>query len=151
MTEIKPLKQIATEVRTQLKTEFPTLKFSVRTKYASMCQELLVKLVKVDFRVFKTEAEIREHFRTHGWGKYEERDMVNLTRDIERGYTQVNEYYIDESPIYTDEAKQVLKRVKQISQADNWDRSDIQTDYFDVHYWFFLTVGDWDRPLEISA
>jgi hypothetical protein len=151
MTDYKPLKQIAKEVREQLKTEFPNCKFSVRTEYASMCQELKVKLVKANFRVFKTEAEIREHFRTEGWGQYDERDMINLTRDVERGYSQVNEYYIDRSPIYTDESKEVLKRVREISNTDNWDNSDPQTDYFDVNYYFFLTVGDWDKPVEITT
>lgn len=148
---IKPLKEIAKEVRTQLKTEFPDCKFSVRTEYYSMGSSLHVKLVKANFRVFKTEEEIREHFRTEGWGKYDERDMINLTRDVERGYSQVNEYYIDRSPIYTDEAKKILKCVKEISNQDNWDHSDVVTDYYDVHYHFDFTVGEWDRPLEVVA
>lgn len=149
--EIKSLKVIAKEVRTQLKQEFPNTKWSVRTEYYSMGQSLHVTLVTSNFEVFKTEAEIRETFRTQGWGRYDERDMVNLTNDITRGYSQVNEYYIDESPMYTDEAKKMFTRVREIFNKDNWDNSDIQTDYFDVHFYTMFNVGTYERPLEVTA
>ena len=38
------LKEIAKIVRTYIKEKYPTYKFSVRTLYASMCQELYVEL-----------------------------------------------------------------------------------------------------------
>ena len=149
--DIKSLKQIAKEVRTQLKTEFPNCKFSVRTEYYSMGQSLHVTLVKSNFPVFKTETEMRETFRTEGWGKYDESDMVNLTNDVTRGYSQVNHYYIDDSPEYTDKAKQVFNRVKEIYNADNWDKSDIVTDYFDVNYYVHFNIGTFEKPLEIAT
>ena len=147
----KPLKRIAKEVREQLKAEFPNTKWSVRTEYYSMGQHLHVTLVKSNFQVFRTEAEIREHFRTSGWGRYDERDMANLTNDINRGYSQVNEYYIDESPMYTNESKKMFTRVREIVNKDNWDHSDIQTDYFDVHFYTSFNVGTYERPLEVVA
>lgn len=151
MGEIKSLKEIAKDSRKQIKEEFPLYKFSIRTEYYSMGRSLHVCLVKAPFRVFKTEDEIRETFRTHGYGRYDERDVTNLVYDIQRGHTQVNDYYIDESPLYTDEAKLVLKRVKEIVNKDNWDHSDIQTDYFDVHFYLHMSIGTWERPLEVMA
>lgn len=151
MSEIKSLKEIAKDSRKQVKAEFPLCKFSIRTEYYSMGQSLHVVLVKAPFRVFKTEDEIREHFRTNGWGRYDERDITNIVYDISRGHTQVNDHYIDESVIYTDEAKIILKRVREIVNKDNWDRSDIQTDYFDVHFYLHMSIGTWERPLEVVA
>jgi hypothetical protein len=30
--------------------------------------------------------------------------------------------------------------------AGNWDKSDIQTDYFDVGWYIDVNVGRWDKP-----
>jgi len=48
------LKEIAVLVRKFIKENFPTYKFSVRTKYASMCQELLVDMKEAPCEVYKS-------------------------------------------------------------------------------------------------
>lgn len=70
------LKEVAVLVRKFIKDNFPTYKFSVRTKYASMCQELLVDMKEAPCKVFKAVDEltkndideiIRKANRNHVW------------------------------------------------------------------------------------
>ena len=65
----RSLKEIAEAVRQFIKEQFPTYKFSVRTKYASMCQELIVEMKEAPCKVYKDYSELTEqdkalvHFR----------------------------------------------------------------------------------------
>ena len=63
-----------------------------------------------------------------------------------------NEYVVDHHyPTYTPEAKALLATLKAMMDAYNYDRSDIQTDYFDVAFYGHaqydsdLTRGDYNR------
>jgi hypothetical protein len=144
---IKPLKQIAREVREQLKTEFPCSKFSVRTEYYSMGQALNVELVNADFKVFRTPDEIRQD-AIHGEEQWQTNARDNLVINAQRGYTQLSgTSHVDDSKLFTEEAKKILNRVINIINADNWDHSDIMTDYFDVHYSVRFDIGDSGKPL----
>jgi hypothetical protein len=147
---IKPLKQIAKEVRTQLKQEFPGCKFSVRTEYYSMGQSLHVTLVKTPFEVFRTVDEIRAE-AVHGEQPWQTNEREQLVHIVQERYDQVNCGWLRESKLYNDTGKKLLLRVRDIAQKDNWDNSDIQTDYFDVHFYLHLNVGSWERPLEVVA
>jgi len=61
----------------------------------------------------------------------------------ERGYLQVSQHYRDEN---FPEACQFLKEVFAVLMTGNHDNSDIQTDYFDVGWYAYVYVGNWDRP-----
>lgn len=56
----RSLKDIAKIVRTYVKEQYPTYKFSVRTEYASMCQELHVDLKESPIEIYKTFEELTE-------------------------------------------------------------------------------------------
>jgi hypothetical protein len=63
------LKEIAQIVRTYIKEKYPTCKFSVRTSYASMCQELHVSIKEFPEQMYKTGDDLRkegitEHVKT---------------------------------------------------------------------------------------
>ncbi len=51
------LKEIAKIVRAYVKEKYPTYKFSVRTHYASMCQELAVVLKESPIEIYKAAEE----------------------------------------------------------------------------------------------
>lgn len=126
----KSLKDIAKEVRAQLKKEYPDHKFSVTTEYYSMGQSLHVRLMSAPVSPFADGSSER--------------------------YEQLNHFYLDNyadedrvhspSLLMTAEGVAMLKRVNEIANSDNWDNSDAMTDYFDVNYHFDLHIGKWDRP-----
>lgn len=127
MREYRDIKDIAKDVRQNLKETFPDCKFSVSIERFSGGQAMDVVLLEAPFEVFRRDCEYR------------------LTGD---GYLQVNHYWIDENNVLTMMAKAVLKKVVKIANLWNWDNSDSQTDYFDVNYWLQLSIGRWNRPFK---
>jgi Large polyvalent protein associated domain 29 len=118
---METVKEIAAEVRNELKKEFPACKFSVRSDAISMD----VSLMSAPFNPLTDEAE----------------------RDY---YQQINHYYVSESRFLTEEGKELLQKVCKIANRKNWDHSDCQVDYFDVNYYFHLEVGKWDKPFQVK-
>lgn len=64
----------------------------------------------------------------------------------ERDYEQLNPYYLDR---YSN--NDVLEKIKEICNRNNYNRSDSQSDYFDVGHYFNLSVGKWDKPFKLTA
>ena len=118
MSERKGIKDIAKEVRVNLKKEFPECKFSVTIERYSGGQALNVYLMSSKENVFVADYE----------------------------YEQINHYYIDRNDALTNYGKEVLNKANELSNADNWDKSDSQVDYFFVNYYFHLSVGKWNKP-----
>ena len=59
-------------------------------------------------------------------------------------YLQVNPYHFNNH--FTGTAKAFLNEVFDAMQTGNHDRSDIQTDYFDVGWYVDVNIGAWDKP-----
>jgi len=64
--------------------------------------------------------------------------------DIGTDYRQVNEYWIEQN--YEGEVRSFLLELRDAMMLGNHDRSDIQTDYFDVGWYVSINFGDWDKP-----
>lgn len=151
------LKEIAEETRKELKDKFPGYKFSVTIKGFSGGQELTVALMSGPTSPFA------DAFVYDSWQKH------NRSED----YAQLNDKYIEnysERPFehnpgnsetrpagwysngvrLTAEAAKMLEQVVKIANRHNWDNSDIQTDYFDVNYYFHLEIGKWNKPYSIA-
>jgi hypothetical protein len=63
---------------------------------------------------------------------------------------QVNTYWYQEH--FNGVAKAALSElVPAMKSADWYDRSDIQSDYFDTAYYVDVNVGKWDKPYEFIA
>lgn len=61
----------------------------------------------------------------------------------------INTYWCDEH--YTGTSKQFLNElVPAMKSADWYDRSDIQTDYFDTAYYIDVNVGSWNKPYTLT-
>ena len=58
------------------------------------------------------------------------------------GYTQINPYHFQNH--YDGEALAFLKEVHEVMNSGNHDRSDMQSDYFDVGWYVDVNVGQWD-------
>jgi hypothetical protein len=72
-------------------------------------------------------------------GKIDFLSQVNMG-----AYLQVNTYHIERD--FNGEAKEVLVKLKAAMDVGNHDRSDIQSDYFDVGWWVEIGIGKWDSP-----
>ena len=66
---------------------------------------------------------------------------------LDAKYMQVNEYWIQDH--FTGIAKDLLLSAKAALSIGNHDRSDIQSDYFDVGWYVNINVGQWDKPYRL--
>ena len=155
------LKEIAKIARNYVKEKYPTCKFSIRTHYASMCQELSVSLLEFPAQMYKTADDLRAEGLTelktyiNGEGKkvtYQEytdevQDMMHRLRV--NGYFDLDSWYdndvfeayekaLNDSYFYgikTEYFKSVIDDVNSFVQSYNYDDSDSMTDYFDVNFY----------------
>lgn len=77
--------------------------------------------------------------------------IADANRDSQytvRDYLQVNQYSIDSH--YTGKVKNFLLELRDAMMDGNHDRSDIQTDYFDVGWWIDINVGQWNKPYVVT-
>ena len=65
------------------------------------------------------------------------------------GYLSINPYWYHEH--FTGEALAMLQRIMPVLNQGNHDRSDMQSDYFDVGWYVEIKVGDYARPYEHIA
>ena len=73
--------------------------------------------------------------------------MITLKQgEIDFGavYRQVNTYWIEDH--YQGAAKDFLLELKDAMLGDDYyDRSDIQSDYFDTSHYISINIGDWNK------
>ena len=60
------------------------------------------------------------------------------------GYDQVNPYHFQSH--YDGDAKAFLSEVLAVMNDGNWDKSDIQSDYFNVGWYVSVNIGKWNKP-----
>lgn len=146
------LKDIAKQVKQQLKKEYPTCVFSVVIERYSMGQSLHVSLMQNDFKIIRDFKDIPEiALLDIGTGYTEEQ----IQKTQEENYHQLNHYTTNEEydinkwcngVFLTKEGHDLFKRVCEIINQYNYDDSDIQTDYFDVNFYLSLNIGKWNKP-----
>jgi hypothetical protein len=64
---------------------------------------------------------------------------------IEGDYKQINTFYCE-----TYEHAEIFNKIKSICMEGNFDKSDYQTDYHHVGWYFNLSVGNWDKPFTVK-
>jgi hypothetical protein len=63
------------------------------------------------------------------------------------GYDQVNPYHFQSH--YDGDAKAFLSEVLAVMNDGNWDKSDIQSDYFNVGWYVDVNIGRWNQPYAV--
>lgn len=112
--------QKVAEIRSNLKKEFPDIKFSVvRRNYSA-----------VDVTILKSPYDFRP-------------DSLKNQSSL-----SVNTYWIDEHGY---KHADILKRIIEIGNMGNHNNSDVMTDYFDVGWYFDLSLGQWNKPFQVAA
>ena len=136
------LKEIAQRVRAFAKEAFPTYRFSVRTKYASMCRELIVEMTESPAPVLKTLDELTEddvheiiyhdnrlnELRFGNWSDAEARAEIARLWDANPG--------IMYRP-FTERAAATIAEVDAYVQSYKYDDSDGMIDYFNKNFYYF--------------
>lgn len=61
----------------------------------------------------------------------------------------VNTHWMDQ--VFDGEAIEALNEFRNVLYEGNWDKSDIQTDYFNVGWYVSMNVGNWEKPYVIVA
>lgn len=82
------------------------------------------------------------------WIKSHKNDPVAYVPDHVPDHLDINTHHIASQ--HTGEARACLLELLAAMQDGNWDRSDSQTDYWDVGWWCDIRVGKWDKPYVVS-
>jgi hypothetical protein len=61
-------------------------------------------------------------------------------------HCSVNEYYLNEQ--FRGELLQTFEAICEAMNAGNHDRSDLQTDYFDVGWYTEISIGRWNQAFQ---
>ena len=105
-------------IRTEIKKQFPEYKFSIRRDHHSVIRVSILE------------------------------GPVNLLEGSDKGYQQVNDYYIDEH--YPKHIAKMLNKIKHIATAKQREFV-YDSDYGSVPtFYFHLNIGEWDKPYKIT-
>ena len=66
-----------------------------------------------------------------------------------KGSISVNPYHFRDH--FSGKAKQALEQLLAAMQEGNWDKSDVQTDYFNVGWYVNVNIGKWNKPYALEA
>lgn len=146
------LKEIAQLVRKFIKEQFPTYKFSVRTKYASMCQELLVDMKEAPCKIYKDLNEltdddvdfiIKRASRNYVWSLtcWSKEEAL---AEIERIWGEEGTWY----KIPADQIKAAAEAVDSYVKSFNFEDCDGMIDYFHVNFYYFGCLEDNARSVK---
>lgn len=74
--------------------------------------------------------------------------IANLYPDTDRREVNVNVYWA-EKHLANGQDKQAILKIIECLNLDNFDKSDIMTDYFHVGHYVDLRIGTWSKPFEV--
>ena len=123
---------------------------------AYMSQEKKAKIapaVKAILKKYNVKASlaVRNHMTLVLNVKQGPIDFINdfgNSEDAKKFGIQVNPYWYHEH--FTGKSKEFLTEVITAMNDGNHDRSDIQTDYFDVGWYVDVNIGQWNKPYALE-
>ena len=69
---------------------------------------------------------------------------LDFSKDMEKqetvGYCSINHYYLNQ---YSN--ADVLKKMYEVINKGNYNKSDIMVDHFDVGFYVHMNIGDWEK------
>lgn len=137
----RSLKEVAQIVRAYVKEKYPTYKFSVRTSYASMCQELHVDLKESPIEIYKIADELNDDDKTEFRRKamYNNVFSLNCWTDMEfiTEYDRVTAEYGNFYKVMNEVTKAVVSDIDSFVKSYNYEDCDGMIDYFHVDFYYF--------------
>lgn len=151
----RSLKEVAQIVRAYVKEIYPTYKFSVRTSYASMCQELHVDLVNAPQEIYKKFDELTHDEIVQVWLKAGRNYYVPSYGCLDDAMMEkVREAYSKYKIllVMTEVAEAVIKDVDREVNSYNYEDCDGMIDYFHVDFYYFgCGISDKFQVVEKTA
>jgi hypothetical protein len=80
-------------------------------------------------------------------GKKMSQDQIDYIRS--KKSLDVNPYWFKEH--FSGKSLDFLKEIFVAMNDGNWDKSDIQSDYFNVGWYVDVNIGKWDKPYTVGA
>lgn len=151
----RSLKEVAVCIRTYVKEMYPTYKFSVRTSYASMCQELHVSLVNAPHKIYKTFEELSHEEILSVWSKAARNYLVpsygclddEMMEHVKKAYSEHNSLRVMDEV-----AEAVITDVDREVNSYNYEDCDGMIDYFHVDFYYFgCSISDKFQVVEKTA
>lgn len=137
----RSLKEVAQIVRTYVKEKYPTYKFSVRTSYASMCQELHVELKESPVEIYKSFEELTEDDKSEFFRKASRNGYWTLNcwndSEFEVEYNRITSEHGNFFKIMNEVTAAVIKDVDGFVNSYNYEDCDGMIDYFHVDFYYF--------------
>lgn len=135
------LKDIAQLVRQFVKEQFPTYKFSVRTSYASMCQELHVDMKEAPCKIYKDFEELTKEDKNDLIRCMTSNSVFTLTSwtdselkaEFERLWETQGNFY----RVLSEQVQAAVEAVDGYVNSFNYSDCDGMQDYFDVNFYYF--------------
>lgn len=144
----RTLKEVAQIVRAYVKEKYPTYKFSVRTSYASMCQELHVALKESPIPIYKTFEELtQDDFeklgkRLWGWDYLIDERLHFLNASPEEKKRILEESTDRYKNVINEATQAVIDDVDAFVRSYNYSDCDGRIDYFNVDFYYFGCCQD---------
>lgn len=131
-------KEKRNEVKQRLKKEFPQFTFSV---VRDRCDSVSIAITSWPLDLCLQAYTEKENNRA-----LDQFNTDNNKTAKDRWYYGINQYHTD---WYT--YKEIFDQMIKIINKDNRDKSDSQTDYFDVWFYLHLSVGKRDKPYALKS
>lgn len=146
------LKEIAVLVRKFIKENFPTYKFSVRTKYASMCKELHVDMKEAPCEVYKSLDTLTAEDISEIINKANRANVWSLTCwSDEEALAEISRIWDEHGAWYKISAEQIRATAEAVDgfvKSFNYEDCDGMIDYFDVNFYYFGCLQDNARSVK---
>lgn len=124
------------KIAAELKKVMPTSwKYSLAVRHHSSIV-LTISAAPVDLL-----GEIKARYDEESWKNSDNPKTV-------RNHHSVNQFYLDAQ--FTT-SLEIFKAIRAALNTDNFDKSDVMTDYFHVGHYVDIHLGNWDKPFKYLA
>lgn len=137
-------KEVVTKVREALKVL--NKEYGMKTSVSGTnSSSLKVRILsgKIDFIQNRIDMLTNDNRYTEAEKAHNIKYMTEFNSGI-----QVNHYWLD--TVFSGIALEYLEKLKAIMSVDHWDKSDIQSDYFNCAYFMNIDIGTWDKPYVVT-
>ena len=118
-------KEITALIRDGIKQMYPLTKWSVSFHSYSGGSTIRVMLMEAPYNVFREDADI----------KFNSYDL--------------NQYHLDKETNLTEQALDMFQKVNALIRSYHFSDCDGMIDYFDVNFWYDISIGKWDKPFKV--
>ena len=137
----RSLKEVAQIVRAYVKEKYPTYKFSVRTSYASMCQELHVDLKESPIEIYKAADDLNDEDKSEFLRKASRNGLFTLESwtdaELKAEYNRITAEHGNFYKVLNEATKAVIEDVDAFVDSYNYSDCDGMIDYFHVDFYYF--------------